>query len=181
MTLLATSRIQNPTTKTATALGRVPPRSPRIQPRSAECPMMRTARTMDKAPPPMNGRRRPKRLRQRSLVSPTKGWTSSPERGPQSHMMLAHAWGIPSSCTYGVNRDSCRAHPNCIPHATDDTRKSLRSGTRGAAAACGGALPRRRRSVSVGITISAEGERVTRYLCEKAGKKNEKKKRNRWR
>ena len=44
--------------------------------------MMRTATTIGNAPPIINGLRRPKRLVQRSLKWPTRGWTRSPESGP---------------------------------------------------------------------------------------------------
>ncbi|CAN1296912.1 hypothetical protein LINPERPRIM_LOCUS23297 [Linum perenne] len=41
--------------------------------------------------------------------------------GPHSQMSAAHSWGIPRSCTYGVKRDSWRAHPNCTPAAIEAT------------------------------------------------------------
>ena len=130
VTLLATSRIQNPNTKTATAQGRWCSVSPSHHPTSAACPMTNTENTMDTAPTTMNGLRRPNRLVHRSLIWPTRGCTKSPESGPHSHMTLAHACGIPSCCTYGVSSDSCRAHPNWMPPATDATLSSCRSGTR---------------------------------------------------
>lgn len=127
--LLATSSSQNPTIKAAIARTFFSPLSPNNQPISAEKPMINTAIMIDTAPSTINGRRRLNRLVHRSLMCPTKGWTSKPESGPQSHIMLAHAWGIPSSCTYGVSSDSCKAHPNCIPPATDATRRSSLNGT----------------------------------------------------
>jgi len=85
---------------------------------------------MQTAPPNINGLLLPNRLVHRSLKCPTNGWTRRPERGPHNHIMLAHACGIPSCCTYGVRRESCKAHPNWIPPATDATRRSFVSGTR---------------------------------------------------
>ncbi|KAJ0534734.1 hypothetical protein HanIR_Chr09g0422991 [Helianthus annuus] len=45
------------------------------------------------------------------------GCTIMPEIGPQSQMYEDHLCGIPNSWTYGVKRESCRAHPNCTPAA----------------------------------------------------------------
>lgn len=93
--------------------------------------MMSTATTIKAAPARMKGRRRPNRLVERSLTRPTSGWTKKPEMGPQSQMMLAKAWGMPSSWTYGVRRDSWSDHPNCMPPATEVTLSSVLSETRG--------------------------------------------------
>lgn len=127
--LLATSRIQNPNTNTAIALGRLASVSPNSPPMSAAYPINKTAIQIAAAPATINGLRRPNRLVQRSLRWPTSGWTTRPERGPHSQMILAQACGIPSSWTYGVRRESWRAHPNCIPPATDATFSSFLNGT----------------------------------------------------
>lgn len=67
--LLATSRIQKPMTKNATARGRVffERSSPMEYPMSAAKPMRKTAIATAIAPAKIKGRRRPKREVQRSL------------------------------------------------------------------------------------------------------------------
>lgn len=150
--LLATSRIQKPKTNTAMALGLTPPpRSPSNHPMSAAWPMIRTETAIDAAPAAINGLRRPNLLVQRSLMWPTSGCTTRPERGPHSHIILAQACGMPSSCTYGVSRESCRAQPNWIPHATDATRSNCLNGTLALAGGCR-ALPRWRSASGFAIS-----------------------------
>ncbi|CAN1166850.1 hypothetical protein LINPERHAP2_LOCUS26920 [Linum perenne] len=48
--------------------------------------------------------------------------------GPHSQMSEAHLCGIPRSCTYGVKRDSWRAHPNWTPAAIEATAAIFFSG-----------------------------------------------------
>ena len=76
--------------------------SPKIRPRSAENPTVRTAAAMEAAPAAMKGRRRPRGEAAGAMRSerwPTRGWTRRPERGPQSLPRLAKACGRPSAGT----------------------------------------------------------------------------------
>ncbi|KAH0464566.1 hypothetical protein IEQ34_007352 [Dendrobium chrysotoxum] len=162
---LLSVRSQNPTTNIAIARGRTTASagSPKIPPISAACPISRTDNAMTTAPPIMKGRRRPNLLAHRSLMTPTRGCTKSPESGPQSHTKLANECGIPSSCT-----ESCRAHPNCTPLATTVTCKSSRSGTlassRGGGGGGGGSggLDFLLRSLPLVVATSAADERDDR-------------------
>ena len=60
------------------------------------------------APPTMNGRRLPQRLRVRSLNMPTRGWTITPHNGAAIHTSAVNDLESPREIKYGLRSISKR-------------------------------------------------------------------------